>query len=125
MRWLCTSWRCIIGEHAEEELNWRSGTRGVVMVGAGAVYSVCEESVRQRRGTTRGCRGAGTHRDERERATRVDRDAPRFVELGACAFAVEVASSAATGECGDVIGGEVETADIVGVVVLRCIMGNT
>ena len=69
--------------------------------------------------------GAGTHHDERERATRVDRDAPRFVELGACAFAVEVASSAATGECGDVIGGEVETADIVGVVVLRCIMGNT
>ena len=119
---MLTSWRCIIGDHAEEELNWRSGTRGVVMVGAGAVYSVCEESVRQRRGTTRGCRGAGTHRDERERATRVDRDAPRFVELGACAFAVEVASSATAGERGDVLGGEVDMADAEVVGVLRCII---
>jgi hypothetical protein len=37
----------------------------------------------------------------------------RDVELGAGAVAVEVASSAAAGERGDVLGGEVDTADPV------------
>ena len=77
-------------------------------------------------GATRGCKGAGTHRDECKRAARVDRDAARVVEPGVGADAVEEASSAAAGERGDAIGGEVETADSVVEAVLRCItLGNT
>ena len=67
--------------------------------------------VSAREGATRGW--PGTHRDERKRAARVDRDVMRDVELGAGAVAVEVASSAAAGERGDVLGGEVDTADPV------------
>ena len=62
------------------------------------------------------------HRNERKGAARVDRDAIRVVELGAAAGAVEEASRAAAGERGGRPGGDVDTADPVVAMVLRCIM---
>ena len=93
-------------------------------MGMGAAYSVCEEAIR---GMARcGGRGRGTHRDEREAARRVDRDASRVVEPGAAAGAVAEASRAAAGERGGRPGGDFDTADPVVVTVLRCIMeGHT
>ena len=67
-------------------------------------------------------RGRPTHRDEREGAARVDRDATRVVELGAAAGAVEEATRAAAGERGGRPGGDVDTANAMIVTVLRCIM---
>eukprot|EP00964_Phaeocystis_antarctica_P091842 scaffold58955_cov71-Phaeocystis_antarctica.AAC.2 len=69
-----------------------------------------------------GGRGRGTHRDEREAARRVDRDATRAVELGTAAGAVAEVSRAAAGERGGRPGSDVDTADPVVVTVLRCIM---
>ena len=71
-----------------------------------------------------GLRGRPTHRDEREGAARVDGDAPRVIELGAGAGAVEGASRAAAGERGGRPGGNIDTADAVVPLVLRCIMGE-
>ena len=68
-----------------------------------------------------GC-GRGTHRDEREGAARVDRDAKREPELGAAADAVEEALGSAAGKQGGRPGGDVETADVEPV--LRFIMGE-
>ena len=65
-----------------------------------------------------GVRGRATHRDECEGAARVDRDASRVPELGARAGAVAGASRAAAGEGGGRPGGDVDTADAVGVIVL-------
>ena len=65
------------------------------------------------------------HRDEREGAARVDRDASRVTELGAAAVAFEEAiKAAAAGECGGRPGGDVDTADSVVISVLRCIIGQ-
>ena len=93
-------------------------------MGMGAAYSVCEEAIC---GMARcGGRGRGTHRDEREAARRVDRDATRVTEPGAAAGAVEEALGAAAGERGGRPGGDFDTADPVVVSVLRCIMeGHT
>eukprot|EP00964_Phaeocystis_antarctica_P159140 scaffold130073_cov44-Phaeocystis_antarctica.AAC.1 len=66
----------------------------------------------------------GTHRDERITAARLDRDATRVVEPGAAAGAVEEALGAAAGERGGRPGGDVDTADTVVRLVLRCIMGG-
>ena len=71
-----------------------------------------------------GGRGRGTHRDEREAASRVDRDATRAVEPGAAAGAVAEATRAAAGERGGRPSGDVDTADTVAGSVLRCIMGE-
>ena len=92
---------------------------GTISERRGAAYSACA-GVCARDGATR---GAGTHRDERKRAVRVDRDAMSVLpELGAGAVAVEEASSATAGERGDVLGGEVDMADAEVVGVLRCII---
>ena len=92
----------------------------------GAAYSVCEEAIRGMDGATWGGCGRGTHRDEREAAARVDRDALRVIEPGAAAVAVEVATRAAAGERGGRPGGDFDTADPVVATVLRCIMeGHT
>ena len=89
-------------------------------MGMGAAYSVCEEAIR---GMARcGGRGRGTHRDEREAAARVDRDASRVTEPGAAAGAVEEASRAAAGERGGRPGGDVDTANAVVAIALRCNM---
>ena len=63
------------------------------------------------------------HPDEREGAARVDRDASRVLEPGAAAGAVEEALGAAAGEGGGRPGGDVDTADAVVAMALRCIMG--
>ena len=68
--------------------------------------------------------GRSMHRDEREGAARVDRDATRVVEPGAAAVAVEEATRAAAGERGGRPGGDVDTANAVVMTVLRCIMGG-
>ena len=65
-----------------------------------------------------------THRDERITAARVDGDAKRVIELGDSAGAVEEALGAAAGERGGRPGGEVDTADTVVAIALRCIMGE-
>ena len=63
-----------------------------------------------------------THRNERKRAGRVDCDVARLEELGAGADVVAEASGAA-GERGSLPGGaDVDTADAVAVILLRCIM---
>ena len=91
-------------------------------MGMGAAYSVCEEAIR---GMARcGGRGRGTHRDEREAAAWVDRDAGRVMEPGAAAGAVEVATVAAAGERSGRPGGDIDTADAVAVIALRCIIGG-
>ena len=90
----------------------------------GAAYSVCEEAIRGMDGATWGGCGRGTHRDEREAAARVDRDASRVIEPGAAAGAVEEASRAAAGERGGRPGGDIDTADPVVIMLLRCIMGG-
>eukprot|EP00964_Phaeocystis_antarctica_P026296 scaffold14807_cov66-Phaeocystis_antarctica.AAC.3 len=88
-------------------------------MGMGAAYRVCEEAIR---GMARcGGRGRGTHRDEREAAGRVDRDATRVSELGAAAGAVAEATRAAAGERGGRPGGDFDTADPLVAIVLRCI----
>ena len=69
-----------------------------------------------------GVRARHMHRNEREGAARVDGDAARVMELGAAAGAVEEASRAAAGERGGRPGGDVDTADIVVAIVLRCMM---
>ena len=71
-----------------------------------------------------GARGRPTHADERKGAARVDRDAMRDIEPGADAGAVEEASRAAAGEGGGRPGGDVDTADAVVAMALRCIMGG-
>eukprot|EP00964_Phaeocystis_antarctica_P023326 scaffold13055_cov56-Phaeocystis_antarctica.AAC.3 len=89
----------------------------------GAAYSVCGGGD-TRGGAMRGGCGRGTHRDEREAAARVDRDASRVSEPGAATGAVEVALGSAAGERGGRPGGDVDTADAVVASVLRCIMGK-
>ena len=76
-----------------------------------------------------GVRRRPTHPDEREGAARVDRNATRAVKPGDAAGAVEEATrelfeGAAAGEGGGRPGGEVDTADTVARLVLRCIMGG-
>ena len=79
---------------------------------------------RLRDGAMRGCiRGWPTHRDEREGAARVDRDAGWVTEHGTAAGAVAEASRAVAGERGGLPGGDFDTADAVAIV-LRCIMGG-
>ena len=66
------------------------------------------------------------HRDEREGAARIDRNAPGVMELGAAAGTVEEAQGAAAGEGGGPSGGDLDTADARVVSALRCIMeGHT
>ena len=65
-----------------------------------------------------------THRDERITAARVDRDASRVMEPGAAAGAVEEALGAAAGEGGGRPGGDIDTADPVVAMALRCIIGG-
>eukprot|EP00964_Phaeocystis_antarctica_P041120 scaffold23504_cov71-Phaeocystis_antarctica.AAC.5 len=67
-------------------------------------------------------RGRPTHDDEREGAARVDRDVDRVLELGDAAGAVEEARGAAAGERGGRPGGDVDTANTVVPILLRCIM---
>ena len=89
-------------------------------------YAVCEAGVPSAGRRHAGVRGRPTHRDEREGAARIDRDAIRVVEPGAAAGAVEKARGAAAGERGGRPGGDVDTADTLVVNVLRCIMeGHT
>ena len=66
-----------------------------------------------------------THPDERITAARVDGDADRVLEPGAAAGAVEEASRAAAGERGGRPGGDVDTADPVADIVLRCMGEHT
>ena len=114
-----------MGGHTEEELTRRSSCA----VGGG---NRCSASIRRVRGACavcgmapcRGIRGRPTHPDEREGAARVDGDAPGVVEPGAATGAVEVATDAAAGEHGGRPGGDVNTADPVVAMVLRCIMGQ-
>ena len=88
-------------------------------------YDVCEAGVVPSAGwRDAGVRGRPTHRDEREGAARVDRDASRLIELGAAAGAVEEAIRAAAGERGGRPGGDVDTADAVVMTVLQCIIGT-
>ena len=63
-----------------------------------------------------------THRNDRKRAARVDRNIERAVELGAGAVTVAEASGAAAGERGGLPGGEDDTPDAIVAAVLRCIM---
>ena len=67
-------------------------------------------------------RGRLTHADEREGAARVDRDA--HGEMEKCAAVVAVSTLAMAGERGGPPGGEVDTANVVVVSVLRCMMGR-
>lgn len=69
--------------------------------------------------SVRGVQAWRAHGDERVRAARVDRDGGWGRELGAGANALAVAITA-SGECGGHLGGEVDNADAVGVVLLRC-----
>eukprot|EP00964_Phaeocystis_antarctica_P159141 scaffold130073_cov44-Phaeocystis_antarctica.AAC.2 len=114
--------RCIMGGHAEEELNRRSG-RAVCGNRCGP-YAVYEAGVPSTGWRDAGVRGRATHREEREGTPRVDRDASRGSEPGAAAGAVEEALGAAAGERGGRPGGDVDTADTVVRLVLRCIMGE-
>ena len=66
----------------------------------------------------------GLHRDERITAARIDRQFNRVRELGADAGAVEEALGAAAGEGGGPSGGDLDTANAVVILVLRCIMGD-
>jgi hypothetical protein len=103
--------RCIRGAHAERGINrCRRGGHSIVE----------KEAVQPVWGKRRRC-GPGTHCDERKGATRVDRDAMREVEQGAGAVAVAEAWGAAD-ERGGRPGGDVDAADAVVVIVLRCIM---
>eukprot|EP00964_Phaeocystis_antarctica_P023327 scaffold13055_cov56-Phaeocystis_antarctica.AAC.4 len=115
--------RCIMGQHTEEMLvNRRSvaaletAVRPLRRVRGGAV---CGNGWRDA-----GARGRPTHRDEREGAARVDRDATRVLEPGDSARAVEEASRAGAGERGGRPGRDVDTADPAVPLVLRCIMGQ-
>ena len=83
---------------------------------------VCEVGVPPAGWRDAGVRGRPTHRDEREGAARVNRDAMRVLELGASAGAVEEASRAAAGKRGGRPGGDIDTAD-ARCMILRCIMG--
>ena len=80
------------------------------------------------RGVQKGCSESKperhAHRDERISAARLDGDATRVLEPGVVAGAVEEATGAAAGERGGCPGGDVDTADPVVVIVLRCIMGQ-
>ena len=109
---------CIMGGHTEEELvNRGTGNRC-------GTYAMCEAGVPSAGWRDAGVRGRPTHPDEREGAARVDRDATRVIELGAAAGAVAEATRAAAGERGGRPGGDFDTADPVGITVLRCIMGR-
>ena len=66
----------------------------------------------------------GLHRDERITAARLDRHISRVRELGAAAGTVEEAQGAAAGEGGGPSGGDLDTANAVVIIVLRCIMGD-
>ena len=86
---------------------------------------MCKRRVRaplRGKAATRGCRGAGTHSNERKGAARGDFDVSGAVELclGADVVVLE-ASNAATSEGGGRPGGDVDTADAVVSKVLRCI----
>ena len=96
----------------------------MVVAGTGAAPTPCARRVCRLRDAWRDARvyRPGTHRDEREGAARVDRDAPGACELGATADAVAGASGAAS-ERGGRPGGNVDTADATVVGVLRCIRG--
>ena len=101
-------------------MNRRSGRTG----NRCGTYAVCEAGVPSAGWRDAGVRGRPTHRDEREGAARVDRDASRLIELGAAAGAVEEALGAAAGEGGGRPGGDVDTANTVVLTVLRCVMGQ-
>ena len=77
-----------------------------------------------RDGATRRC-GPGTHSNERKGAVRGDCDANRVAELGAGADAVAGTVHASAGDRGGRPGGDVDTADPVVGIVLRCIIGST
>ena len=64
-----------------------------------------------------------THPDERKGAGRIDRDAPGLPEQGA--GAVAEACRAAAGESGGLPVDEVDPADPVAAILLRCITGGT
>eukprot|EP00964_Phaeocystis_antarctica_P098557 scaffold64565_cov62-Phaeocystis_antarctica.AAC.1 len=114
--------RCIIGEHtlrgrARERRSGRTENR------CGGTYAACEAGVVPSAGwRDAGVRGRPTHRDEREGAARVDRDAIRAIEPGTAAGAVAEAIGAAAGERGGRPGGDVDTADPLVAKILRCIM---
>eukprot|EP00964_Phaeocystis_antarctica_P015661 scaffold8663_cov69-Phaeocystis_antarctica.AAC.1 len=115
--------RCIIGEHtlrgrAREPEVWPHWKPVL------CTYAACEAGVPSAGWRDARVRGRPTHRDEREGAARVDRDATRVLEPGAAAGAVEVASRAAAGERGGRPGGDFDTADPVVASVLRCIIGE-
>ena len=88
-------------------------------------WGVCARRVHRCGGeghAARGAGGAGTHDNERKGAAWVDCDASGAVEL--CVGAVVVvldALCAAAGEGGGRPGGDVDTADPVVAIVLRCI----
>ena len=90
---------------------------------ARAVGRVCEASapLRGEGHDARGAGGAGTHSNERKGAAGVDCDAPGIGELcvGADVVVVEPINAAA-GEGGGCPGGDVDTADPVVAIVLRC-----
>ena len=89
-----------------------------------SLYTPCARRVcRLREGGMRGhLRERPTHHDEREGAARVDRNATRVPELGADADVVEEAKGAGAGERGGCPGGDVDTANEMIVIILRCIM---
>ena len=76
-----------------------------------------------RDGATRGC-GPGTHRNEGETAAPGDVDAPGVIELGVGADTVAEASGAVASDGGDLPGGEVDAADVMVAMFLRCIGGD-
>ena len=116
--------RCIMGGHTEEELNRRSGRTVWCGSRCGPYLRPTPCARRVCRLRDGGMRGRLTHADEREGAARVDRDATRVMELGAVAGAVEEARGAAAGKDGGRPGGNIDTADAVVPLVLRCIMGE-
>ena len=86
----------------------------------GGRYAHCEEEIYiDQRPVAAQCtqpckaRVSVAHRNERERAARVDRDAIRDGERGAGAAAIGVAGRAGAGERGRRPGGEVDAANAV------------
>ena len=97
---------------------WRAW-RWERVCGLGLLRVRGESDPRGWRGVRERC-GRGAHRHEREPAVRGDRDAAGIVELGAGADAVANARSAGAGERGGRLGGDVDAANAVVALVLRC-----
>ena len=107
-------------------MNRRSGRTG----NRCGTYAACEAGVPFAGWRDAGVRGRPTHRDEREGAAWVDRDAGRVIEPGDVVRAVQEAGETTTwrifvaGERGGLPGCDFDTADSLVPLILRCIMGQ-